>query len=107
MKSGYNKCMKKTSSRSLAFFFVLFVFYAGVGCGPELIAPATPASSPSPTQIFMMMQNSGSIAIPYWIFMVNLFLGYILDFVTTLVFVPFSILFFKNFYLDLKSSKKK
>jgi hypothetical protein len=60
-----------------------------------------------PTQIFMMMQNSGSIAIPYWIFMVNLFLGYILDFVTTLVFVPFSILFFKNFYLDLKSSKKK
>ncbi|MBT7191351.1 MAG: SH3 domain-containing protein [Anaerolineae bacterium] len=46
--------MKKTSSRSLAFFFVLFVFYAGVGCGPELIAPATPASTPSPTQIFMI-----------------------------------------------------
>ena len=46
--------MKKTPSRHLALFLVLFVFFAGVGCSPELIVPATPASTPSPTQIFII-----------------------------------------------------
>ncbi|MCP4139299.1 MAG: SH3 domain-containing protein [Chloroflexi bacterium] len=46
--------MKKTPSRTLVFSLALFVFSVAVGCSPEIILPATPASTPSPTQIFMI-----------------------------------------------------
>jgi hypothetical protein len=46
--------MKKTPLRSLAFFLIIFVLLLSTACSPEIILPATPASIPSPTQIFVI-----------------------------------------------------
>ncbi|MEN9626479.1 MAG: hypothetical protein RL557_807 [archaeon] len=55
-----------------------------------------------PTQIVQMihMLNTETVSLPF--FMINSLLGVISQFITSLITVPFSILFFKNLYFALR-----
>ena len=60
----------------------------------------------SPTQIIYSIKllNAEPISLNFMIF--NVFLSGISNFLTNLIYMPFLILFLKNFYFDLKKKKK-